>query len=88
ARAYGDTVRTVLAQLPRSTHTDLRELQAHIGYADYASARRILDAAGATITAEEFASEVIVTAQVPLSAYTTVIAALSEATAGRITISV
>jgi uncharacterized YigZ family protein len=82
-RAYGDTVRAVLAVLPRGERIDWRALTARVSYAAHAAARRALEAAGAEITDERFAAEVLLSARVPALAYDLAVAALAEASAGQ-----
>jgi uncharacterized YigZ family protein len=85
-RAYGDSVRAVLAELPRSERVELRELCANVSYVNYAAARRALEAAGAMIVAEQFAAEVLISTRVPAAAYSLAVAALAEATSGQATL--
>lgn len=82
-RAYGDAVKAVLERLPRAEHVELRALVARVSYGAYAAARRALEAAGASIDAEEFAGDVRLVTRVPADAYAQALAALGEATAGQ-----
>lgn len=85
-RAYGDTVRAVLAVLSRGERVELQPLRARMAYSAYAAARRVLEQAGASIDQEEFGAEVLIVARLPADHYEQALARLREATAGQVRI--
>ena len=82
-RAYGDAVKAVLEALPRAERVELRDLFVRASYADYAAIRRALEAHGATVEAEDFATDVNIAARLPADAYASCVADLAELSAGR-----
>jgi uncharacterized YigZ family protein len=82
-RAYGDAVKAVLELLPRGERVELRDILVQVGYADYAAARRVLEAHSAHIEGEDFAAEVSIMAQIASESYTACLAEIAEASAGR-----
>ncbi|PDW04524.1 YigZ family protein [Candidatus Viridilinea mediisalina] len=85
-RAYSDTVRSLLAELPRRERITLRHLQIQVSYAAYAATRRILATAGAEICDEQFGTEVAIHTNIPASTYDHTLATLTEATAGHMSV--
>ncbi len=85
-RAYGDATKAVLAVLPRARRVEQRTLTLRLGYSDYAVARRLLESHSATLTDEQFATDVTIVAMLPVDHYAACVAALAEATAGQATI--
>lgn len=82
-RAYGDATKAVLAALPRAERVERRALAVRVSYADYAAARRALEAHGAEIADEQFAADVRIAALLPAEAYATAAADLAEISAGQ-----
>lgn len=82
-RAYGDSVKAVLEILPRGERVERRELAVRVSYADYAAARRALEAHGALIAGEEFAADVQIAALLPAEACGPLAAELAELSAGQ-----
>ena len=82
-RAYGDSVKAVLETLPRGERVERRELAVRVSYADYAAARRALEAHGALIAGEEFAADVQIAALLPAEACGPLAAELAELSAGQ-----
>jgi uncharacterized YigZ family protein len=82
-RAYGDAVKAVLEAVPRGERIERRELAVRVSYADYAAARRALEAHGATIADEEFAADVRIAALLPTDSYAPAAAELAELSAGQ-----
>lgn len=81
-RAYSDAVRAVLEVLPRAERVLMRTIQVLVSYADYALARRTLEAHGATLEDEQFGVDVQLLARLPAAAYAQAVSALDEVTAG------
>lgn len=86
-RAYGDSVKAVLEVLPRAERVELRDLHVRANYGDYAAIRRALETHGATVEAEDFATDVHISAHLPADAYAGCVADLAELSAGRAGIS-
>lgn len=83
--AYGDTAKAVLAITPRTERIETRTMLIAVGYADYATIRRILAAHHATLTSEEFAATITLTITLPAAEVGVCSAALNNATAGQVT---
>ncbi len=86
-RAYSDATRAVLAELPRSERIERRRLLVRVAYSDYELAHRTLLAYNAEIIDEDFAGEVSISADLPLSNIAACRAALLELSAGRASMS-
>jgi uncharacterized YigZ family protein len=82
-RAYSDAVKAVLEVLPRAERVELHTMLVTTSYSDYALARRALEAHGATIEAEDFATEVSIIAALPAEDYDRCAKDLAEISAGR-----
>jgi uncharacterized YigZ family protein len=85
-RAYSDATRAILAELPRRERRERRSLLVRVAYSDYELAHRTLLAHNAEITNEDFAGEVSINAELPLSDLDDCRAVLLELSAGRVTI--
>jgi uncharacterized YigZ family protein len=81
-RAYSDAARAVLEITPCEPKIERRTLTLTMPYHAYATARRLVAAQLGRITAEAFAADVVLTVVAPATQVDTLIAALSEATAG------
>lgn len=81
-RAYGDAVKAVLEELPRTEQVDRRTLLVSLNYAVYGACKLMLPHYEATILAEEFADDVTLTISLPASEVEALSEALGEATAG------
>lgn len=60
-RAYGDAVRAVLDELPRTEKVERRALLVAIGYSQYEQVKRLVAAHNGTITSDEFAADITLT---------------------------
>lgn len=60
-RAYGDAVRAVLIELPRTEKVERRALLLAIGYGQYEQVKRLIAAHNGAITHEEFAADITLT---------------------------
>jgi uncharacterized YigZ family protein len=82
--AYGDAARAVLAALPRVEKIARRELAATLPYAAYETARRLVAAHAGSIIEESFAADVTLQVLLPAAQAEAFAAALGEATAGQV----
>ncbi|NJK81415.1 MAG: YigZ family protein [Chloroflexaceae bacterium] len=82
-RAYSDTARAVLDILPRTERIEKCSLTINISYGNYPVARQVLEAHGAEITDEIFATHVTVTANLPVTAVDACTTELATVTAGQ-----
>jgi len=82
-RAYGDATKAVLEALPRGERVERRAVAVRVSYAGYAAARRALEAHGAEIAGEEFATDVRIAALLPADALAPAAAELAELSAGQ-----
>jgi len=81
-RAYGDAVKAVLAELPRTEQIERRTLLVSLNYAVYGACKQMVAAYEATIVTEAFADDVMLTLSLPSSEVAPLTDALREATAG------
>lgn len=81
--AYGDSAKTVLAELPREEKIERCDLLVALPYAAYETARRLILAHEASITDETFAADITIQVRLPVSQAAPLTAALTEATAGQ-----
>jgi uncharacterized YigZ family protein len=82
-RAYGDATRAILAELPRTERIERRMLLVRVTYSDYELTHRTLRAHNADISSEDFAGEVLISAELPISDIDACRAAILELSAGR-----
>lgn len=82
-RAYGDTAKAVLAELPREAKIERRELIVALPYPAFEPVRRLIAAHEGAITSEEFAADVTLTILLPTTHLAALTAAIIEATAGQ-----
>ncbi len=87
-RAYSDTAKAVLAELPRTAKIAHRRIRITIPYSAYASILRLIDAYHGTIENEEFAVAVTLEIFVPEASVAALTGALRTMTAGRVQIAV
>lgn len=80
-QAYGDSVKAVLAELPRTEKVDLRTVMVSVDYALYGLCKKILAQYELTVLNEEFAADVTLTLSMPVSVIEPLTEALREATA-------
>ncbi|NWG22043.1 MAG: YigZ family protein [Chloroflexi bacterium] len=82
-RAYGDTAKAALAELPRTEKIERRAIMVAVPYTAYEPARRLIAAHEGTITGETFATDVTLELSVPERRVASLEEALREATAGQ-----
>jgi uncharacterized YigZ family protein len=83
-RAYGDAVRAVLAELPRTMKIERRTVLLSLPYAQYAQIKRSVDRHNGTVEQEEFGVDVALTLQFALDDLLAFAAELQELTAGQV----
>lgn len=81
--AYSDTTRAALAALPRTERVATRALLVVVDYSSYTLARQVLEAHAAHIEDETFATDVTMTALLPVSEVDACTADLAGITAGQ-----
>jgi len=84
-RAYGDSVRQVLAQARRATRIPVQRFVLRAPYPWYERLQRLIQAADGQIVAQEFSGEVTLTVKLPLAGYPDFCAALREASHAALT---
>jgi uncharacterized YigZ family protein len=82
-RAYSDTTRAVLAELPRSERIELLTLLIAVDYSAYNLVQQTLAAYNATVQDEAFAADVTLTVRLPLEQADACKAELTSITAGQ-----
>lgn len=87
-RAYGDTAKAALTELPRTAKIAHRRIRITIPYSAYESILRLIDAHHGTIENEEFAVTVTLEIIVPEASVAALTGALRTMTAGRMQIAV
>lgn len=81
--AYSDTAKAVLAILPHTERIERRTLLISIPYSAYTLTQQVLESHQATVTDEEFASDVTLTVTLPVSEIALCTTRLASATAGQ-----
>ncbi len=85
-RAYGDAVRAVLAELPRTEKVERRELLLHVPYALFEPVRLLAEVHGATIEEQSFGVEVILRLRIDVDREAAFAAELTEQTNGQVVV--
>ncbi len=83
-RAYGDAVKAVLAELPRTEKVERRKLLLSVPYALYEPVRLLADAHGATIEEQSFGVDVTLHLQIDADREAAFAAELTEQTHARV----
>lgn len=82
-RAYGDAVRAVLEELPRTEKIERRALLVAISYSQYDQVRRLIAAHNGAITGDEFAADITLTLLFAVDDVPAFIDELRDLTAGQ-----
>lgn len=85
-RAYGDAVRTVLAELPRAEKVERKKIVLNVPYALYEPVRLLADAHGAAIEAQSFDVDVALHLQIDADREAAFAAELTERTDAQISV--
>lgn len=80
-QAYGDSVKAVLAELPRGEKVDLRTVMVSVDYPLYGLCKKLFEQFELTVLNEEFATDVTLTLSMPVSVIEPLTETLREATA-------
>lgn len=86
-RAYGDAVKAVLAELPRTEKVERLALDLRLPYRLYEPMRLLLEQHGATVEVQQFDVDVRLQVRVDADHATDLIAALTEQSGARVVIS-
>ena len=86
-RAYGDAVKAVLAELPRSEKVSQSRLTLSAPYALYEPVRLLAEAHGATVEAQTFEVDVRLNLRIAADCADELIAAVTEQTGARVIVS-
>ncbi|MBC8076248.1 MAG: YigZ family protein, partial [Chloroflexales bacterium] len=81
-RAYGDAVKAVLAELHTAPKVEITTLLVSLPYPSYGACKQLLPLYAATISAEEFATDITLTLTLPVEQAAPLAEALREATSG------
>lgn len=84
-KAYGDAVKAVLDGIVTEEYVEKTDFSLTVPYDLYESAKRVLSSVNATVSKEDFASEITLRGQVPLSSSENLQSSLSEISNGKIT---
>ena len=85
-RAYGDAVRTVLAELPRAEKVERKKIVLNVPYALYEPVRLLADAHGAAIEAQSFDVDVALHLQIDADREAAFAAELTERTHAQVSV--
>lgn len=83
-KAYGDAVKAVLDGLVTEEYVEKTDFSLTVPYDLYETVKRVLASVNAAVTKEDFASEITVSGQVPLSSSEKLQSSLSEISNGKI----
>ena len=83
-KAYGDAVKAVLDGIVTEEYVDKTDFALTVPYDLYETVKRVLTSAGATVLNEDFASEITISGQVPVSSSEKLQSSLSEISNGKI----
>ena len=83
-KAYGDAVKAVLDGIVTEEYVEKTDFSLTVPYDLYETVKRVLTSAGATVTKEDFASEITISGQVPVSSSEKLQSSLSEISNGKI----
>jgi uncharacterized YigZ family protein len=83
-RAYGDAVRTVLAELPRTMKIERRSVLLSLPYAQYEIIKRLVVAHNGAVEGEEFGVDVTLTLRFAVDDLPAFATELQELTAGQV----
>ena len=83
-KAYGDAVKAVLDGLVTEEYVEKTDFSLTVPYDLYETVKRVLASVNAAVTKEDFASEITVSGQVPLTSSENLQSSLSEISNGKI----
>lgn len=83
-KAYGDAVKAVLDGIVTEEYVEKTDFSLTVPYDLYETVKRALSSVNAAVTKEDFASEITVSGQVPLSSSENLQSSLSEISNGKI----
>ena len=83
-KAYGDAVKAVLDGIVTEEYVEKTDFSLTVPYDLYETVKRVLTSVNAAVTKEDFASEITVSGQVPLSSSENLQSSLSEISNGKI----
>lgn len=83
-KAYGDAVKAVLDGIVTEEYVEKTDFSLAVPYDLYETVKRVLASVNAAVTKEDFASEITVSGQVPLTSSENLQSSLSEISNGKI----
>ena len=83
-KAYGDAVKAVLDGIVTEEYVEKTDFSLTVPYDLYETVKRVLASVNAAVTKEDFASEITISGQVPLSSSEKLQSSLSEISNGKI----
>ena len=83
-KAYGDAVKAVLDGIVTEEYVEKTDFSLTVPYDLYETVKRVLASVNAAVTKEDFASEITISGQVPLSSSENLQSSLSEISNGKI----
>lgn len=83
-KAYGDAVKAVLDGIVTEEYVEKTDFSLIIPYDLYETVKRVLSVAGAAVLNEDFASEITISGQIPVSSSEKLQSSLSEISNGKI----
>ena len=83
-KAYGDAVKAVLDGIVTEEYVEKTDFSLTVPYDLYETVKRVLTSVNAAVTKEDFASEITISGQVPLSSSENLQSSLSEISNGKI----